>query len=162
MSDAEPDDGYRVGYGKPPRESQFKKGQSGNSRGRRKGSKNSGTLLTNELDEVLSIKEGGRSKVITKRAAIYKHMVNKAVSGDIRAIRLILEGVEKLEMQYPERFAADAELERQRQKKLIKAMTIDERRQYLDMIRTAKDLFSTAEQRVRENIAASVNVKLPS
>jgi hypothetical protein len=162
MSDTELDDGYRVGYGKPPKETQFKKGQSGNSRGRRKGSKNSGTLLTNELDEVLPIKERGRSKVITKRAAIYKHMVNKAVSGDIRAIRLILENIEKLETQYPERFVADAELERQRLKQLIKMLTQDERRQYLDLMRTAKDLFSTAEQRVREKIAASPHVKLPS
>ena len=35
-------------------------------------------------------------------------------------------------------------------------------RAQLDIVRTAKDLFSTAEQRVRENIAASPDVKLPN
>lgn len=31
--------GYDVGYGRPPEETRFKKGQSGNPRGRPKGSK---------------------------------------------------------------------------------------------------------------------------
>ena len=156
MSDSEQDaDGYRVGYGKPPKNSQFKKGQSGNSRGRRRGSKNSGTLLTNELDEMISIKEGGRSKLITKRAAIYKRVVNKALDGDIRAIEFTHQESEKLETQYPERFAADAELKRQRQKEIVKAMTFDERLQYLNLVRTAA-------QRVSENAAKTPDVKLPN
>jgi hypothetical protein len=143
---------YRVGYGKPPKESQFKKGQSGNPRGRRKDSKNSGTLLANALDEIMSIKEGGQSKTITKRAAIYKQVVNKAVQGDIRAIRLVFEGSGKLEKEYPERFTADAELEQRSQMAVIRAMTLDERRRYLEIVRSAR-------QRVRENDVKSAEVK---
>lgn len=131
------DDGYHVGYCKPPKNSQFKKGQSGNSRGRRKGSKNSGTLLANALDEVISIKEGGRSKTITKRAAMFKQVVNKAVSGDLRAIRLIYEGMEKLEKKYPDRFGADVESEREGQLTIIRAMRSEERQQYMKIVRTA-------------------------
>src|SRR5262245_4838454 len=38
-SSTEPDE-YKVGYGKPPKDTQFRKGQSGNPKGRPKGSKN--------------------------------------------------------------------------------------------------------------------------
>ena len=44
MGDEQP-----VGYGNPPKESRFKKGQSGNQRGRPKGSKNLKTDLAEEL-----------------------------------------------------------------------------------------------------------------
>ena len=149
------DNCYHVGYCKPPKDGQFKKGQSGNPRGRRKGSKNSGTLLTNALDEIILIKEGGQSKAITKRAAMYIQLVNRAVKGDIRAIRLIFERNEKLEKEYPERFTAAAEIERREQVAIIRAMTVDQKRQYLEIVRSAR-------QRVRENDMKSADVNLPS
>ena len=43
-----PDDGardYKVGYKKPPLHSRFKKGQSGNPRGRPRGAKNFSSVL---------------------------------------------------------------------------------------------------------------------
>ncbi|MGY3477315.1 DUF5681 domain-containing protein [Bradyrhizobium ottawaense] len=42
--------GDGVGYGRPPREHQFKPGQSGNKNGRPKGSKNEATIINEILD----------------------------------------------------------------------------------------------------------------
>jgi hypothetical protein len=49
MSDKKRD--YQVGYGKPPKDTRFKKGQSGNPRGRAPGAKNLKTLLIDTLNE---------------------------------------------------------------------------------------------------------------
>jgi Family of unknown function (DUF5681) len=50
---------YRIGYKKPPRETRFKPGESGNPGGKPKASKNRTTLLLTELDTKVAISEGG-------------------------------------------------------------------------------------------------------
>jgi hypothetical protein len=86
-----PNSDYEIGYGKPPRVSQFKPGESGNPRGRPRGSKNLALLLEEELKQRITINENGRRRRITKQAAIIKHMVNKALSGDPRLLQLLLK-----------------------------------------------------------------------
>lgn len=81
---------YEVGRGKPPKKTQFKKGQSGNPRGRRKGSKNFKSTLQTELKRQVTINEDGRRKRISKREAVAKQLVNKAVSGDPKALPVLL------------------------------------------------------------------------
>lgn len=88
-SDVEPT-ASPVGYGRPPRHSQFTKGRSGNSKGRPKGSKNFGLVLEDELNTKISINENGKRKSITKREAVAKQIVNKAASGDAKAIPILL------------------------------------------------------------------------
>ena len=87
---ADRDSDYMVGYGKPPRHTRFKKGQSGNPKGRPQGAKNSATLLNEALSEPVVVIENGRRKTITKKQAILKQIVNKAASGDHRSIQLLL------------------------------------------------------------------------
>ncbi len=81
---------YSVGYGKPPRHSQFKKGQSGYPRGRRKGSKNLSTLIPSVLKERVTITEHGKRRTITKLEAMTKQLANKGASGDPKATQLLL------------------------------------------------------------------------
>jgi len=84
------DSDYMVGYGKPPRHTRFKKGHSGNRKGRPQGAKNSATLLNEALSEPVIVTETGRRKTISKKQAILKQIVNKAASGDHRSIQLLL------------------------------------------------------------------------
>src|SRR5919109_55750 len=92
-----PDDGYKVGYGRPPKHSQFKPGRSGNPKGRPRKSKNVETLITMELEQKVTIKEGGRELRVTKREAIVKQLVNSALKGDPRKLLLMLKYLEKLQ-----------------------------------------------------------------
>ena len=75
-----------IGYGKPPKAGRFKPGQSGNPKGRPKGSKSFSTVLMNELHELLTVKEAGKTRRLTKLEAVIKQLVSKALKGDPRAM----------------------------------------------------------------------------
>ena len=79
-----------VGYGHPPKHSQFEKGRSGNPNGRPKGVRNFATVIEAELNIKIPITENGKRKSISKREAVAKQLVNKAASGDTKAIPLLL------------------------------------------------------------------------
>ncbi len=87
---------YEIGYGKPPEHTQFKTGQSGNSKGRPKGSKNLKADLTEELAEMIVVTEGGRRRPISKQRAMIKSLFAKGAKGDVRAIHTIFSMVERL------------------------------------------------------------------
>ena len=87
MKDNAENEPYDVGYGKPPKHAQFKKGRSGNLNGRPKGTLNLATVLERTLREQVVINENGRRKVITKLEAAITQLVNKAASGDAHAMR---------------------------------------------------------------------------
>jgi len=80
----------RVGYGNPPEATRFKKGQSGNPKGRRKGSLNVATVFAQTLREKVVVNENGQRKTITKFEAAIKQFVNKAASGDLRALQFLV------------------------------------------------------------------------
>jgi hypothetical protein len=69
----------------------FRVGQSGNPKGRPKGSLNVATVFTKTLREKVVINENGRRRTVTKLEAAIKQLVNKAASGDLRALRHLVE-----------------------------------------------------------------------
>lgn len=80
-----------VGYGKPPAATRFKKGVSGNPKGRPKGSLNVATVFIKTLREKVVINEHGQRKRVTKLEAAMKQLINKAATGDQRSMRLLVE-----------------------------------------------------------------------
>jgi hypothetical protein len=83
-------DDYRVGYGRPPRQHRFKKGQSGNPKGRPKGSKNTTNILRQVLDEKIIITQAGKPRNISKREALMRRVVHDALSGKHLAQQVVL------------------------------------------------------------------------
>lgn len=80
-----------VGYKRPPKATQFKPGQSGNPRGRPKGSKNFATILEKELAERIPATINGSPVRITKRHAVVLQLANQAAAGDHKSIQLLLK-----------------------------------------------------------------------
>jgi hypothetical protein len=82
---------YDIGYRRPPPSGQFKKGSSGNAKGRPKGSKNFLTLLEQELNQKVVVNEGGRRKTVTRLQAMVKRMVGAALQGEPKAVLLLID-----------------------------------------------------------------------
>jgi len=80
---------YQVGFGKPPKHTQFKKGQSGNPSGRPKGSLSFASILNNALYEKVVVNEGGQKITRTKFEVMLIQALNKAVAGDLKAAQFI-------------------------------------------------------------------------
>jgi hypothetical protein len=81
---------YEVGKGRPPLATRWKRGQSGNPRGRPRGTKNLVTFLADALNEKLEIQERGKTRPITAREAIIKRIVHEALKGNLKAANLLL------------------------------------------------------------------------
>ena len=66
-------------------------GQSGNPRGRPKGTRNLRTVVAAAAREQVEIKENDRPRRITKLEAAVKQLVNRAAKGEERARRFFLD-----------------------------------------------------------------------
>jgi hypothetical protein len=93
---------YKVGYGKPPKATQFKRGRSGNPKGRPRGSCKLATDLAAELGEQITVREEGRSRRISKQRALIKSLMARALQGDVRATAAMLALYARLITEPPE------------------------------------------------------------
>jgi hypothetical protein len=102
----------RVGYGNPPGATRFKKGQSGNPKGRPKDALNVLSLVAKAQKKKVVVNEKGRRKKITKLEAGLTQLVNKAASGDLRALQYhvsLAQDAETRESQSPSNSLAFSE-----------------------------------------------------
>lgn len=82
---------YEVGFGKPPRQTRFQPGQSGNPRGRPKRSKNTKTYLNDALRQRINVRLGGVQRKMPKNQAMIERLVELALGGNMRAVQLVLD-----------------------------------------------------------------------
>ena len=81
---------YKVGYKKPPLHTRFKKGQSGNPRGRPRGAKNCSSVLKDALNQRVVVTENGRRRKISKRELGIRQLVDKFAMAEMQATRMLL------------------------------------------------------------------------
>lgn len=86
---------YEEGYGSPPERTKFKKGHSGNRKGRPKGRKNFETEFSEELSQKVTITENGEKLTVSKQRALIKKWFQLAASGNTRALNAIHKLIEK-------------------------------------------------------------------
>ena len=84
---------YEVGYGRPPTQSQFKKGRSGNPTGRRRYTESERTqqLLREEGARVLTLRQGNRVEKITAVRAAVRSLFLEAAKGKTAAQKMVLQ-----------------------------------------------------------------------
>jgi hypothetical protein len=90
-------DSLQASRGNPPKHTQFRKGTSGNPRGRPKGSKNLSTYLLEAARDQVSVTVGGKRRRITKIQATAMQLATKAASGDQSAINKFLDWMDEIE-----------------------------------------------------------------
>jgi Family of unknown function (DUF5681) len=81
---------YEVGYGKPPKSTQFPRGQSGNPSGRRKARASFAVLVRLELDKTITLGRGDNARTMTKREVVAARLRKAIKAGDIEAIKLAM------------------------------------------------------------------------
>jgi hypothetical protein len=84
------DDDDAVGYGKPPKHTRFKKGKSGNPKGRPKRKPevvDIEHLFIEELFQKVTATINGRTQKVPAWKLIAKQLVARSIKGDMRAIR---------------------------------------------------------------------------
>lgn len=97
---------YEVGYARPPKEHRFKPGQSGNPRGRPKGSQNEETSFREVVSMTIPMKVGDKIRRVPLMKAVWSKVAQEALKGDPRAINLLINRYRQLEGLTP----GDAEL----------------------------------------------------
>jgi hypothetical protein len=85
---------YDVGYAKPPTDTQFSKGFSGNKKGRPKGTKNIATQLIEALNEEVTVWKNGKPQRVSKLEKMFEQLADQGAAGDLRALNMVLQRVD--------------------------------------------------------------------
>lgn len=100
---------YKVGFCKPPVHTRFKPGQSGNPKGRPKGTMDTHRLIDAILSQRIAATIDGVPIRISKRQAMLIRLANNATSGDINSLRLLMPHLFQIDAKKEARARAKAE-----------------------------------------------------
>ncbi len=96
------DSAHKPGYGKPPRDSQFKKGQSGNPKGRPKGTRNLRTMLEDIVMEDVEYTENGKKRCRPAMEVMLRRLLHRALKDDMKALEMVIRLSQQIGMSRPE------------------------------------------------------------
>jgi len=82
---------HKIGYGRPPRHSQYKPGQSGYPTGRPKGSRNFKTAVKAALKALVKVTCDGKSRKVSTMDAMLLRLKDMALGGNLRALSLLIQ-----------------------------------------------------------------------
>ena len=94
---SESDDDCKVGYRRPPRQWQFKKGRSGNWRGRPISKPTTNDMILAVAEDKVSVLEGGKMKKMSNLSLAFSRMTLKAANGDFKQIKATFEMMQMME-----------------------------------------------------------------
>jgi len=89
-----PEEGPRVGYKRPPAATQFKKGRSGNPKGRPR-ARHRQIPYDSVLGQMVTVREDGRERRVTAAEAFILQLTQKGLAGDSAAARASLAAIEE-------------------------------------------------------------------
>ena len=99
-SETERSEGYKVGPGRPPREHQWKPGQSGNPKGGKRKPPSIAldlkVALERALNKAVKLKQGEKEQTVTMAVAGIEQLVAQYAKGDHRARRDLIALTDKL------------------------------------------------------------------
>src|SRR5262249_29705468 len=81
---------YAIGYGRPPARTRFKPGKSGNPNGRPAGRPHAKTTVARVISEKVSVREGQKTRHMTKLEAMVQAHALKAIKGDARSASIVI------------------------------------------------------------------------
>ena len=82
---------YTVGYGRPPISTQFPREQSGNPKGRPKGTaRRKSSMARAALERKVSLPEDGSNRKTSVRQVAFERIGEKALAGDIKSVNFLL------------------------------------------------------------------------
>ena len=87
----DPDGDYEVGHSRPPKDTRWKKGQSGNPKGRPKADKTGPVDISAFLDEPVAMTINGKAKELHPFEAMVWQMIRKSMKGEITPLIRLVE-----------------------------------------------------------------------
>ena len=105
LADTDPGRDYDVGYKKPPVETRFQPGPSGNPRGRQTGSENRklndeetlAEIIPEESKRMVNLQQAGQVITLTSERAVVRSIIGRAIQGNPSAQRAFLSPLSKLD-----------------------------------------------------------------
>jgi hypothetical protein len=85
---------FEVGYKKPPQQTRFQPGRSGNPRGRPKRNRTVTEIVSRQLRRKVTVNDGHQSRQVQVVDAIVMTHISKAAKGDHRSTKFVFEALE--------------------------------------------------------------------